>query len=95
MIEKVTNNVSSLDSKTSKNAGKTVVTETAVNVEVSDGVSDSIKANKKVISELASSAPIDSDKVSKIKQAISAGEYPLDLDKISDALIQAYQEMKS
>ena len=95
MIEKVTNNVSSLDSKTSKNAGKTVVTETAVNVEVSDGVSDSIKANKKVISELASSAPIDSDKVSKIKQAISAGEYPLDLDKISDALMQAYQEMKS
>ena len=34
-------------------------------------------------------------KVSKIKRAISAGEYPLDLDKISDALMQAYREMKS
>ena len=95
MIEKVTNNVSSLDSKTNKNASKPSVAETVVNVEVNDGVSDSIKANKKTISELASSAPIDFDKVSKIKKAISAGEYPLDLDKISDALMQAYREMKS
>tara|TARA_B100001540_G_scaffold238620_1_gene213087 strand:+ start:247 stop:534 length:288 start_codon:yes stop_codon:yes gene_type:complete len=95
MIEKVTNNVSSLDSKTNKNASKPSVAETVVNVEVNDGVSDSIKANKKAISELASSPPIDFDKVSKIKKAISAGEYPLDLDKISDALMQAYREMKS
>ena len=50
---------------------------------------------EKAISELASSPPIDFDKVSKIKKAISAGEYPLDLDKISDALMQAYREMKS
>ena len=47
MIEKVTNNVSSLDSRTNKNAGKALVKETIVNVEVNDGVSDSIKANKK------------------------------------------------
>ena len=35
------------------------------------------------------------EKVSQIKKAISAGDYPLDLDKISDALMQAYREMKS
>ena len=40
MIEKVTNNVSSLDSKTNKNASKPSVTETVVNVEVNDGVSE-------------------------------------------------------
>ena len=95
MIEKVTNNVSSLDSRTNKNAGKALVKETIVNVEVNDGVSDSIKANKNAVSELASSAPIDVDKVSQIKKAISSGDYPLDLDKISDALMQAYREMKS
>ena len=95
MIEKIANNVSSLDSRTSKNAEKASVKETIVNVEVNDGVSDSIKANKKVVSELASSAPIDVDKVSQIKKAISSGDYPLDLDKISDALMQAYREMKS
>ena len=50
---------------------------------------------KKVISDLASSAPIDHDKVSSIKKAISSGNYPLDLDKISDALMEAYNDMKS
>ena len=95
MIEKIANNVSSLDSRTNKNAGKTSVKETIVNAEINDGVSDSIKANKKVVSDLASSAPIDVDKVSQIKKAISSGDYPLDLDKISDALMQAYREMKS
>ena len=50
---------------------------------------------KNIISDLASSAPIDHDKVSSIKKAISSGNYPLDLDKISDALMEAYNEMKS
>ena len=48
-----------------------------------------------IIDELASSAPIDHDKVSSIKKAISSGNYPLDLDKISDALMDAYNDMKS
>ena len=54
-----------------------------------------INETKNLVSELASSAPIDSSKVSEIKAAISSGNYPLDLDKISDALMQAYREMKS
>jgi negative regulator of flagellin synthesis FlgM len=54
-----------------------------------------INETKNWVSELASSAPIDSSKVSEIKAAISSGNYPLDLDKISDALMQAYREMKS
>ena len=48
-----------------------------------------------VSADLAKSAPIDFDKVAKIKAAISTGQYPLDLDKLSDALMQAYREMKS
>ena len=50
---------------------------------------------KMISADLAKSAPIDFDKVAKIKAAISAGHYPLDLDKLSDALMQAYREMKS
>ena len=50
---------------------------------------------KMLIDDLASSAPIDHDKVSSIKKAISSGNYPLDLDKISDALMDAYNDMKS
>ena len=54
-----------------------------------------IKDTKKLVKEMAQSAPIDVDKVAKIKEAISSGKYPLDLDKLSDALMQAYREMKS
>ena len=54
-----------------------------------------IKDTKKIVKEMAQSAPIDVDKVAKIKEAISSGKYPLDLDKLSDALMQAYREMKS
>ena len=54
-----------------------------------------IKDTKMLVKEMAQSAPIDVDKVAKIKEAISSGKYPLDLDKLSDALMQAYREMKS
>ncbi len=54
-----------------------------------------IKDTKKIVKEMAQSAPINADKVAKIKEAISTGKYPLDLDKLTDALMQAYREMKS
>ena len=95
MVDKIVNNVSSLDVRSNKNSSKSRDAETLANVETIDNVSKSINANKKIVSDLASSAPVDADKVSKIKQAISSGKYPLDLDKISDALMQAYREMKS
>ena len=50
---------------------------------------------EKIVSEMAASAPIDADRVATIKEAISSGKYPLDMDKLSDALMQAYREMKS
>ena len=34
------------------------------------------------------------DKVSAIKNAIAKGDYPVDLDKVADALLQAYQDIK-
>ena len=97
MVDKITNNISNLDVRNNKNSSKTSLKTDSLSLsdETIENVSDSIKSNKKIISELASSAPIDADKVSKIKQAISSGRYPLDLDKISDALMQAYREMKS
>ena len=68
-------------------------TGTAEN-DLSSNVVD-IKDTKKIVKEMAQSAPINADKVAKIKEAISTGKYPLDLDKLSDALMQAYREMKS
>ena len=95
MVDKITNSIINLENKTSKNSANVKNSLSKFNNYGSED-STNIKINqKKVISDLASSAPIDHDKVSSIKKAISSGNYPLDLDKISDALMEAYNDMKS
>ena len=97
-MDKITNNIFN---NTNKNVSKD-----RVNISSSDKVASVIKSgnNEKVVdlndakllsTNLAKSAPIDSDKVAKLKAAISSGNYPLNLDKVSDALMQAYRDMKS
>ena len=95
MVDKITNSIINLENKSSKNSANVKNSVNKVDNYRSED-STSIKINQKnVISDLASSAPIDYDKVSSIKKAISSGNYPLDLDKISDALMEAYNDMKS
>ena len=76
-------------------AGPVVAASCWINFQNYKLLPQDINDSKKIVSDLASAAPIDTDKVAKIKAAISSGNYPLDLDKISDALMQAYREMKS
>ena len=45
--------------------------------------------------ELAKTPHVDTAAVSRIKQAISNGDYPVDVDRITDALMDAYLELKS
>ncbi|MFL2842581.1 MAG: flagellar biosynthesis anti-sigma factor FlgM [Candidatus Puniceispirillaceae bacterium] len=60
---------------------------------------DSVKLNsldsEPVVKDMASAAPINKENVNRIKDAISRGEYPIDLDRVSDALMEAYKEMKT
>jgi flagellar biosynthesis anti-sigma factor FlgM len=102
-MDKITNNIFN---NTNKNVTRDNVSKDNFNVEslgksvpvIKSGVNEKvvdINDGKMISAELAKSAPIDTDKVAKIKAAISAGNYPLDLDKLSDALMQAYREMKS
>ena len=62
-------------------------------------VSDSVQLKSAGISssvrEMAAAAPVDMKNVYRIKSAIKEGKYPIDIDKISDALMDAYREMKS
>ena len=95
MVDKITNTIINLENKTSKNSAKVNNSVSKVNNYASGNSPDIKIENKDVIDDLASSAPIDHDRVSSIKKAISSGNYPLDLDKISDALMEAYNEMKS
>ena len=95
MVDKITNSIINLENKASKNSANVKNSVSKVDNYRSED-STNIKINQKqVIGDLASSAPIDNDKVSSIKKAISSGNYPLDLDKISDALMEAYNDMKS
>ena len=98
-MDKITNNiVNNLPKKEIKENNKSLNdlanSSPSVDKVMSSNVVD-IKDTKKLVAEMAKSAPIDVDKVAKIKEAISSGKYPLDLDKLSDALMQAYREMKS
>jgi negative regulator of flagellin synthesis FlgM len=45
--------------------------------------------------ELAKTPHVDTAAVDRIKQAISKGDYPVDVDRITDALMDAYMELKS
>lgn len=43
--------------------------------------------------ELSGGPPIDLEIVSRIKEAISEGKYPIDLDKITESLFQDFVKM--
>ncbi len=95
MVDKIVNNIANLDARINKNSNKKPVYNGNSDNTPIEKVSD-IKIEKKaIVNELALNAPIDHDKVSSIKKAISSGDYPLDLDKITDALMEAYNDIKS
>ena len=97
-MDKITNNIVNnlpkKDLQDPKSSINNKVNTDILDKSMSSNVVD-IKDTKKLVSKMAESAPIDVDKVAKIKEAISTGKYPLDLEKLSDALMQAYREMKS
>ena len=47
------------------------------------------------VKQMASSAPIDEANVNRIKEAIKRGDYPIEIDRISEALMDAYRELKT
>lgn len=48
-----------------------------------------------VAAQLAASAPVDTARVERIKQAIAKGEYPLSPTTVADALVAARYEWMS
>ena len=59
-----------------------------------DGGKVSQFVSKETIKNMAKEPPIDKVSTTRIKNAISSGSHPIDLDKIADALFDAYKEMK-
>ena len=98
MVEIVKSTVSRLDMR---KAGNSISQDAKAlkNKESAEIVGSSVKLNslesQSAVKEMASAAPVDKENVNRIKDAIKRGEYPIDLDRVSDALMEAYKEMKS
>lgn len=98
MVEIVKNAASRLEMRTAVNNGSRAV-KPAQNNGAVESAGDSVKLNsldsQSAVKDMASAAPIDRENVNRIKEAIKRGEYPIDLDRVSDALMEAYKEMKT
>lgn len=88
---KQVSNVSNKNSKPEINVTKTP--EVKSDSKVNDQNISKFLA-KDAVKNMSKEPPIDKINVSRIKSAIANGSYPVDLEKISDALFDAYKEMK-
>ena len=105
MIDQIKNKINSNDLSGSSNNIKTADPKTtAVKVQQVDHTkktkiqADNGKVSKFIskdrIKSMAKEPPIDKVSTTRIKNAIANGSYPIDLNKIADALFDAYKEMK-
>ena len=61
----------------------------------SEKTNDDVQISSELkVKDMIADAPIDSVKVGAIKDAIARGDYPVDLEKVADALLQAYSDIK-
>tara|TARA_A100001011_G_scaffold268923_1_gene278078 strand:+ start:123 stop:425 length:303 start_codon:yes stop_codon:yes gene_type:complete len=68
---------------------------TAKNLASVDTVEVGSNAGIAAVRELAKAPHIDMEAVNRIKEAISQGEYPVDIERVTEALMDAYIELKS
>ena len=104
MVESIKNLTKNLDvSRTNGNKSSSVggsnsalssskVGDTSAGV---DSVDISGSAAAATLADFTRKPPIDVETVSRIKDAIANGDYPIDLDAVADMLMDAYKDMKS
>ena len=103
MVDQIKNNLNSLGSAGSNKVSSETKKPSSVQVKGVDHSHakqkfDSSEVSKFVtkekIKDMAKEPPIDEAATTRIKNAIANGSYPINLDKIADALFDAYKEMK-
>ena len=97
MVESIKNTISRMEPRkvNHNHAEPQAASKLAVTTASTDTVELKSAESTSAIKEMVASAPIDRNNVDRIKDAIKRGEYPIDIDRISDALLEAYKEMKS
>ena len=98
MVDAIKNSVNRLD-LTKARSSETRAAPAGANRTAAPAASDNVKvsdaASSKVVAQMAEKPPINSEAVRRIKDAIARGEYPINVDQISEALMDAYREMNS
>ena len=98
MVDAIKNTVNRLDLtkvRSSETRAATADANRTTKPAVSDNVKVSDAASSKVVAQMAEAPPINSEAVRRIKDAIARGEYPINVEQISEALMDAYREMKT
>ena len=99
MIDKV-NNITSGNTQNKRSVDENKVNKSSGDNKVAikkdnSSNADNIKISQELeVSSLSKAPTLDLDKVSAIKNALSRGDYPVDLEKVADALLQAYKDIK-
>ena len=99
MVGIVKNIVSSVEPRKSDVTDQVSRKATKASSAAAANAGDSVKLGSADVSssvkQMASSAPIDQVNVNRIKEAIKRGEYPIEIDRITEALMDAYRELKT
>jgi negative regulator of flagellin synthesis FlgM len=97
MVEVIKNTISRMEPRNTNNTNEVPrkAAKPASAVLSVDSVELKSAENMSVVKQMAASAPLDQVNVDRIKDAIKRGEYPIDIDRISEALLEAYKEMKN
>ena len=95
MVDSIKNTVNRVDPQQVRAKPAAVKSGATASAVAASSTGDVVNVKGSAVSQMASAPPIDMEAVSRIKDAISRGEYPVDLDRVSDALMDAYRDLKS
>ena len=99
MVNSIKNIVNRVEVQKSRDLDSKVGSNAPDSAKVASTARDTVKvseaASPQLVSQLSANPPIDTEAVSRIKNAIAQGKYPVDVDRISDALMDAYRELKT
>ena len=99
MVGIVKNTVNSMEPRKADGPDRVSRDATKGSAAAARNASDSVELKSADVSssikQMASSAPIDEVNVNRIKEAIKRGEYPINIDHISEALMEAYRDLKT
>ena len=98
MVDSIKHNVRQMLAPAAQEAKASTARNNNADVKISlnsSGGADAINVSMKAsVSSLAEKPPVDIEVVNRIKQAISDGKYPINLDLVSERLMESYLEMQ-